>query len=62
MTIYIHFGDTTRPARRIHNVEAVTDDGAFAVRVRMQFANGDVDSVRYEGVSHVAIQTSRGDA
>ena len=58
MTIYIHFGDNTRTLNpiRLHNVSSVEDDGVFAVRVKMQFSD---DTKRFEGVSHVAVQTDR---
>ncbi len=58
MTIYIHFGDKTRELNpiKLHNVDSVIDDGAFAVKVRMMFTDG---AKRFEGVSHVAIQTEK---
>jgi hypothetical protein len=58
MTIYIHFGDKTRELNpiRLHNVASVHDDGVYAVRVRMMFSDANP---RFEGVSHVAIQTEK---
>lgn len=57
MTVYVHFTlQLDYPARKLHNVARVSDNGKNSILVSMLFTD---DKHTFVNVSHVAIQPER---